>query len=207
MRDLGDIRSFIANGAIALPIDLAVTPFFLIVLFLLHPLYGVIGVIGTTPPDDGWLSRRRLLARRPAAKANAASGNVHAETAAAIRNAEVIAAMGMLPAVAQRWRQAQVRALDSIERGRTVAKALSAVARTLRVGLQIAVVGAGAALVIEREATGGTIVAAAVLSSRLLLPFEHLIDGWRQWLDAFAATGSHPRRSGAGRHRPARAFR
>ena len=128
-----------------------------------------------------------MLARRPAAKANAASGNVHAETAAAIRNAEVIAAMGMLPAVAQRWRQAQTRALDSIERGRTVAKALSAVAKTLRVGLQVAVVGAGAALVIEREVTGGTIVAAAVLSSRLLLPFEHLIDGWRQWLDAFAA--------------------
>ena len=187
MRDLGDIRSFIANGAIALPIDLAVTPFFLIVLFLLHPVYGVIGVIGTLLLTMVAIATE-ILARRPSAKANAASGNVNAETAAAIRNAEVIAAMGMLPAVAQRWRQAQVRALDSIERGRTVAKALSAVARTLRVGLQVAVVGAGAALVIEREVTGGTIVAAAVLSSRLLLPFEHLIEGWRQWLDAFAAT-------------------
>ena len=43
MRDLGDLRNFIANGAIALPIDLAITPFFLTVLFLLHPVYGVIG--------------------------------------------------------------------------------------------------------------------------------------------------------------------
>ena len=26
-----------------------------------------------------------------------------------------------------------------------------------------------------------------MISARLLQPFEHLIDGWRQWLDAFAA--------------------
>ena len=64
---------------------------------------------------------------------------------------------------------------------------LAAAAKTLRIGLQIAVVGAGAVLVIEGMASGGTIVAAAVLSARLLLPFEQLIDGWRQWLDAFAA--------------------
>jgi ATP-binding cassette subfamily C protein len=112
---------------------------------------------------------------------------MQSETAAAIRSAEVIAAMGMLPAVAQRWRLAQARALDSIERGRTVAKALSSVAKTLRIGLQIAVVCAGATLVIEHQATAGTIVAASVLSARLLQPFEHLIDGWRQWLDAFSA--------------------
>jgi ATP-binding cassette subfamily C protein len=49
------------------------------------------------------------------------------------------------------------------------------------------VVCAGATLVIEHQATAGTIVAASVLSARLLQPFEHLIDGWRQWLDAFSA--------------------
>ena len=109
--------------------------------------------------------------RRPTAQATLANGNIHAETAAAIRNAEVIVAMGMLPAVARRWRRTQAQALESMERGRAVAKALTAAAKGPRdVGLQIANVCAGAILVINHEASAGTIVAAAVVSSRLLLP-------------------------------------
>lgn len=186
MRDLGDLRSFVASGAIALPLDLAMTPIFLVVLFLLHPIYGLIGAIGAGVLTITALATE-MLARRPAARANLASGGVHTETAAAIRNAEIITAMGMLPAVAARWRASQTRALDSIEEGRALAKALSAVAKMFRVGLQIAIVCAGATLVIDHTASPGTIIASAVISARLLLPFEHLIDGWRQWLDASAA--------------------
>ena len=186
MRDLGDLRSFIAGGAIALPLDLAVTPLFLLVLFLLSPVYGLIGVIGTALLTAVAVATEYFV-RRPSARANQAASGVHGETAAAIRNAEAIVAMGMLPAVAGRWRRQLARALESIERGRSLAGILSATAKTLRIGLQISVVGAGAIIVIEGWATGGTIVAAAVLSARLLLPFEQLIEGWRQWLDALAA--------------------
>jgi ATP-binding cassette subfamily C protein len=41
--------------------------------------------------------------------------------------------------------------------------------------------------VIERAASVGTIIASAVILARLLMPFEQLIDGWRQWVDALAA--------------------
>ena len=96
--------------------------------------------------------------------------------------------MGMLPAVARRWRRhAGAGARQHRARPGASPALLAAAAKTLRIGLQIAIVCAGAMLVIEHEASGGTIVAAAVLSARLLLPFEQLIDGWRQWLDAFAA--------------------
>ena len=119
MRDLGDLRSFVAGGAIALPMDFAVTPLFLFVLFLLHPVYGADRPRRRrccSPPSR---IATEFFARRPTARANAGRlGSVHSETAAAIRNAEVIAAMGMLPAVARRWRRPQARALDSIERGR-----------------------------------------------------------------------------------------
>ena len=186
IRDLGDVRAFIAGGAIALPMDILVTPLFLVVLFLLHPLYGLIGLAGAVLLLLTGIATE-VAVRRPTARATLANGNIHAETAAAIRNAEVIVAMGMLPAVARRWRRTQAQALDSVERGRAVAKALTAVARGLRTGLQIANVCAGAVLVINHQASAGTIVAAAVISSRLLLPYEQLIDGWRQWFDAIAA--------------------
>jgi ATP-binding cassette subfamily C protein len=188
MRDLGELRGFIASGALALPGDIAVAPLFLLVLFLLHPVYGAIGLVGALLLTLAAVAVE-LLARRPAARANLAAGAVQLETAAAIRNAEVIAAMGMLPAVARRWARSQARALEDIERGRATAKALGALAKMLRVGLQIAVVCAGAVLVIQGAVSAGTIIAAAVISARLLLPFEQLIEGWRQWLEAFAAAG------------------
>ncbi|MBP7241935.1 type I secretion system permease/ATPase [Amaricoccus sp.] len=187
MRDLGEMRSFIASGAIALPADLAVTPLFLAALYLLHPLYGTIGLVGALLLTATSVAVE-VLARRPAARANAAAGAVQIETAAAIRHADAISAMGMLPAVAARWSRAQARALKDIEHGRGVAKALAAFAKMLRTALQIAVVCAGAALVVNGEASPGTIIAAAVITARVLLPFEQLIDGWRQWLDAFGAT-------------------
>ncbi len=186
IRDLGDLRSFIASGAIALPLDLAMAPLFLFVLWLLHPIYGLVGLTAALILT-GIAIATEVLARRPTARATLAAGAVHVETAAAIRNAEVITAMGMLPAVARRWRRSQAEALDNAERRRAVAKALAATAKALRVGLQVAVLATGATLVIQREVSGGTIIAASVLMARLLLPFEQMIEGWRQWVDAMAA--------------------
>ena len=185
MRDLSDLGSFIASGAIALPVDLAMTPLFLATLFLLHPVYGYVGLAAAGALTALALATD-LLARRPGARATQAAAAVNADTAAAIRNAEVIAAMGMLPAIARRWHRAQNAALRGVERRRATAKALAAAARALRSGLQIAVLATGATLVIRHEASGGTIIAASVLMARLLSPFEHLIDGWRQWAEAFA---------------------
>ncbi len=186
MRDLGDVRTFIAGGAIALPMDLLVAPLFLTVLFLLHPIYGLLGIVAAVLLSIIAIATE-LLARRPTAKSARAANAVHLETAAAIRNAEVITAMGMLPDIARRWRRLQGEALASVERRRAIAKALSSAAKALRVALQIAILGAGAALVMQREVSAGTIIAASVLMARLLLPFEQLIDGWRQWLDALGA--------------------
>ncbi|WP_424931434.1 type I secretion system permease/ATPase [Amaricoccus macauensis] len=186
MRDLSDLRGFIAGGAIALPIDLVVAPMFLLVLFLLHPFYGLVGLAGAIVLTGAALATE-MLARRPSARAAAATNKVQTETSAAIRNAEVITAMGMLPAIARRWRESQAAAIEDVERGRTAAKGLAAVARTLRVGFQIGIITTGAILVVNRDASAGTIIAANVLMSRLLLPFEGLIDGWRQWVDALAA--------------------
>lgn len=186
LRDLGDLRGFVAGGAIALPLDLLFTPVLLAVLFLLHPLYGLVGLAGAVILTGAALATE-VLARRPVSQATLASGDVQAETAAAFRATEVIAGMGMLPAIAGRWRRAQRRSLDSIERGRSTAKALAAAARALRLGIQIATVFTGAALVVGQHVSAGTIMAATVVLSRMLFPFEHLIDGWRQWVDAAAA--------------------
>lgn len=186
MRDLSDLRAFVAGGALALPMDLLVTPVMILALFLMNPLYGVIGLIGTV-----LLSCMAIItevaARRPTRLSAQSMGRVQAETAGAIRNAEAIVAMGMLPDLARRWRVSQAEALEIGDDGRARAKAFATVAKTLRMAMQVAIIAAGATLVIDRSATAGTIIAAAVILGRLLQPFEQMIDGWRQWVDALAA--------------------
>jgi len=186
VRDLTEVRNFVAGGLIALPLDMAVAPLLLFVLFLMHPVYGMVGLGGVLVLVLMAIVAE-LLARRPSARASQTAGRVQAETTAAIRNAEVITAMGMLPDVTRRWQLAQAQALDATDQGRAKAKALAATAKGLRMGLQVAIIAAGATLVIDRTASAGTIIAAAVILSRLLLPFEQTIDGWRQWIDALAA--------------------
>lgn len=185
MRDLNGLRGFVAGGAITLPMDMAFTPILLIALTLLHPMYGWVGLCGAILLTLIALATE-MLARRPAANAVQKNILLQAETANAIRNSEVIAAMGMLPALSRRWRRGQALTLDSIETGGNTAKFLAALARGSRVGLQIAVICTGAVLVIRQEVSAGTILAAAVITSRMLSPFEHLIDGWRQWVHAAA---------------------
>lgn len=185
MRDLNGFRGFVAGGAITLPMDMAFTPILLVVLCMLHPLYGIVGFCGAVLLTVIALATE-MLARRPAAQAVQKNVLLQADTANAIRNSEVIAAMGMLPELSRRWRRGQAHSLDSIEAGGTTAKFLAALARGSRVGLQIAVICTGAVLVIRQEASPGTILAAAVITSRMLAPFEHLIDGWRQWVNASA---------------------
>ncbi len=186
VRDLADLRAFVVGGSIALPLDLAMTPLFLFVLFLLHPVYGTVGLAGAALLTFAAVGAE-LAVRRPSAKASAANGMVQAETTEAMRNAEVITAMGMLPDLARRWRRTQADAIAVVERGQRLAKALTAVVRTARMAFQIGIITVGAALVINDQVTAGTIIAASVLMGRLLLPFEQMVDGWRQWIDAFAA--------------------
>ncbi|MGP3698419.1 type I secretion system permease/ATPase [Rhodobacter sp. NSM] len=186
MRDVSELRGFVSGGAIGLPMDLTFTPVLIVILFLMNPLYGLIGLSGAAILAATSVATEHL-ARRPVATAGAVNGRMQAETATAFRGAEVIAAMGMLPDIAHRWRRLQARSLDAVDRGQGRAKILSAVARFLRTIIQIAVICGGTTLVVDQAATAGTIIAAMAIMSRLLLPFEHLIEGWRQWMDAIAA--------------------
>jgi len=183
LQDVSELRAFLAGGAVALPLDLAFSPVFLFVLFLLNPLYGLVGATGALALSGAAIATEQAL-RRPTRAGSRATAAVNAETAEAIRHADLITGLGMLPTLARRWRRAQAEAITLSERGARLARLFSTLTRTLRVVLQIGVIGCGALLVIEDKVTAGTIIAASVLTGRLLHPFEQIASGWKQWLEA-----------------------
>ncbi len=186
MQDLADLRSFLGSSAVAVPLEAMWMPVFLAVLLLLHPAYalaalvcGVILVVLSVISD--------LLSRRLLAEASNAGSDGAVAVSNAIRHAEVIEAMGMLQAVSGRWRHSQRRMLELLDRGNRNGKAISAVMKSLRSAMQIGILSIGAVLVLTNEASPGSMVAASVIVGRILLPFEQLVDGWRQWVFAAAA--------------------
>jgi ATP-binding cassette subfamily C protein len=186
MRDLQELRQFVTGGPIALPIDALFAPLFLIVLFVLHPAYGAVA-LASAVLLIGLSVAMEIVVRRPAQDANEAALRAHAEVGAAIRHAEIIESMGMLGAVARRWHADQSRAVHKVGARTAGMRAVVATSRAVRMAVQICMLATGAVLVIDRAVSPGTIVAATIIMSRVLMPFEQLVDGWRHWAHVIEA--------------------
>ncbi|AWM86365.1 type I secretion system permease/ATPase [Microvirga sp. 17 mud 1-3] len=186
IRDINDLRAFITGNAIGIPLEAIWCPIFLVVLFALHPLYGIVALISATIIVVLSLVSD-LLTRRTLKRANESTIQGIGDMSASLRHAEAIEAMGMLPALARRWRHGQLRAQDLLDTATRRGRAMSSLTRTCRYMMQIAVLSTGAILVIRQEASPGSMVAASIIMGRLLLPFDSMVDGWRQWVLAGAA--------------------
>jgi ATP-binding cassette subfamily C protein len=53
--------------------------------------------------------------------------------------------------------------------------------------MQISVLSVGATLTIDGQVTPGAMVAGSILLGRLLFPFDHMVNDWRQWISAGSA--------------------
>jgi ATP-binding cassette subfamily C protein len=186
IRDLNDIRYFIASSAIATPLEAMWSPIFLAVLFAFHPVYGLVGAASLLILLLlGVLSD--VLTRRVLKEANEEGVASINDVGASLRHAETIEAMGMLPALAKRWRTRQVAMIEHLDLGTRRGKFIAALTRSSRMTMQLAIYATGATLIIKNEVSVGTLMAASILLGRLLAPFDTMISDWRQWVLAAAA--------------------
>ncbi len=195
MRDLDQVRSFLSGGGPLGLIDLPWMPFYLGICFLFHPLIGIAALMGAIMLITITICAE-VFTRKPIAEVarHAAVRNGLAETSR--RNAEVVAALGMGRRVGDLWEQANQKHLDAQDRASGVASGLSGLSKAARAALQSGVLGLGAYLVINNEASGGVIIASSIMTSRALAPVELLISqwkafgaarqGWRRLRDLFA---------------------
>jgi ATP-binding cassette subfamily C protein len=186
IRDLNDIRSFVTGNAISMPLEAAWSPIFLAVLFALHPLYGLVAAVSATVIIVLSLASD-FLTRRAMKQANEKIVQNVGEIGGSLRHAEAIEAMGMLPALARRWGKSQMHTQDLLDSATRRSRAMSSVTRTCRYMMQIAVLSTGAVLVIRQEVSAGSMVASSIIMGRMLLPFDSMVDGWRQWVAAMTA--------------------
>lgn len=183
LRDLTELRTFLTSSAVSAPLDAAWSPIFLGVLFLLHPVFGIIGIVAVIIlVCCGVITD--LMTRSLVKDANQANIEAISKIGATLRHAEAIEAMGMLPALARRWRGLQMNALDLLDLGGTRSRAMISISRTLRFMIQVVTLGAGTLLAMEQQISPGAMIATSIIVGRLLIPFDQVVETWRQWVNA-----------------------
>ena len=183
LRDLDQIRSFLSGIGPAAFFDLPWMPLYLGVCFLFHPLIGTAATLGGLALVVVALLTE-MLTRAPSAEAAKLVGERNALAEAHRRNTEVVHAMGMAGRVGALWSECNRRCLAAQQRTADIAAGLGGLSKILRMALQSGVLGIGAWLVINEQATGGIIIASSILTSRALAPIELSISQWRGFVAA-----------------------
>ncbi|MBV9559619.1 MAG: type I secretion system permease/ATPase [Bradyrhizobium sp.] len=183
LRDLDNVRAFLAGQGPSAFFDLPWLPLYLIICFAFHVLIGVTALAGAIILVALTVITERL-SRQPAREAMGLAARRNDLAAASRRNAEVLVAMGMAGRLMQRWSVANEKYLAGNQRASDVTGGLGAVSKVLRMMLQSAVLGVGAYLVIHQEATAGIIIAGSILSARALAPVDLAIAHWRSFVAA-----------------------
>ena len=188
LRDLAALRGFVAGQGLFPLFDLPWTPMFLAVAFLMHPWFGWITLVGGALLFALAVGNEAAT-RRPAQEANAAAAAALNEADAAVRNADAIGAMGMLPALVSRWRERQEAAFAPLTVASDRASLYMTLARGIRLALQNGILAVGAYLAINDQVTGGAMIASSIIMGRAVAPFEQAIGTWKALIAARQSYG------------------
>ena len=188
LRDLATLRAYVGGAGVMPLFDAPFAPLFLAVIFVIHPVLGGIAIAGALALFGLAVANDRATRSR-IVESSEATAKAFTAVDAAVRNADAITAMGMLPALAERWREMSGRSLDVQLEANDASTAITVCARFLRRCLQASMLGVGGYLVIGNQMSPGSIVASAIVLSRGLAPIEQLIGAWRNFVDARTAYG------------------
>ena len=186
LRDLSVIRSYAASASVLPLFDAPWSPVFLAVVFLIHPVLGWVGLGGMVLLLSIAVLHDRLTRGR-LTLANESSVRALAAADSAVRHADAIVAMGMVGSLSRRWEAWTQRGMRAQRSAAGLSSGLSALAKSVRFGLQAAMLGVGSYLVIGGELSAGGMIASTIILGRGLAPQEQLISGWRVFRGALSS--------------------
>ncbi len=183
LRDLDAIRSFLSGPGPTAFFDMPWMPVYLAIIFAFHTLLGVTAIIGALVLVTMTIATH-FLTRKPTADATQYAQSRNGLAEAGRRNAEAVAAMGMAGRLGQQWRSANQSYMSHQRKVTDVTTGFGAISRALRMLLQSTMLGMGAYLVINQQATPGIIIAGSILVGRALAPIDLAIAQWRGFTSA-----------------------
>jgi ATP-binding cassette, subfamily C, bacterial len=176
-RDLEAIRTFLASPVLLALMDLPWTPFFIVAIFIFHPMLGWLAIAGgvflicVTALNQVMSAAPQKDAGHASVQAERVSDQLKAES-------ETLQALGMARTGFDRWQLTRRNALAKGIAAAGVAGSFGSVTKTFRMFLQSAMLGVGAWLVLQGELSAGAMIAGSILMGRALAPIEMAVGQW-----------------------------
>lgn len=186
MREFDTFRQTLTGPAIVALFDAPWAPIYIAVCFLLHPLLGVLAIVGAAVLALlTFLNEKATSARLQ--RANSAAANAYSLLDASAAASGVIKAMGMRTALVQRHlRERRPSAILQAQASYSSVGFTSG-SKSARMLLQSSAIGLGAYLAINQQISAGSIFAASLLVARALQPIEQLTGAWKSVVQARGA--------------------
>ncbi|MEN9315189.1 MAG: hypothetical protein RIS35_1582 [Pseudomonadota bacterium] len=185
--DLRTVRDFMASPAMMALMDAPSALFFLVLIFFINPKLGFIAALGAVV--------QVILAVRTERKtmpllteANRASGEAQAYANGALRNAQVIEAMGMVEGIRSRWMGKQRTFLQRQAEASEINGTNTAIGKFIQTAQGSLILGVSCLLTLEfgggAALSGGMMIFASMLGGRMLAPLIQLVAQWRAVVNA-----------------------
>jgi ATP-binding cassette, subfamily C, bacterial EexD len=176
--DLSSLRQFLTGNGVFAFFDAPWFPIYVGIMFLFHFWFGVAAIfsgivmIALTFVNEVATSKKLQ-------EANSLSGQVMGQLIGSLRNAEVIAAMGMTDDIRQRQELGSDKVLKLQTEASRRAGTWANISKVFRMVMQSLLLGLGALLALQQEISPGMVIAGSLLLGRALAPIDKLVATWK----------------------------
>lgn len=186
LADVNTIRQFCSGSSIFAFFDAPWIVIYLLIIYFLSVPLGVIATVGAVILSVlAYINE--AISRKPNQQANMLYAENSGMISAMLQSCETIRAMGMQPAMIDKWFGGNTQFLEVQKQVTQHSSIIIASAKLIRLILQILILGVGAFYVIKGELTAGGMIAASIIMGRGLAPIEQGMGAWKAMLDSVGA--------------------
>lgn len=183
LRDLHIIKNFIASPNLIHAIDAPWSLIFIIIIFIIHPLLGIIVSVGAILLLlCAWINNS--LTKKLVVKSSEISSMSYKELDVMAKNVEVIEALRMKSNLLKNWHEIHDKNFTVSSELHLKQNTISNISKFFRGLIYVSTVAFGAVLVIGNKMSSGGIMACSILSSKALAPFDAAISLWGAVINA-----------------------
>lgn len=178
LTDLTQMRQFMTGNGLFAFFDAPWIIVYIVVLFIFHPMFGVFAIFAALVLF-GLAIVNEYSTKKELEVANKLNVESNMSVDGALKNAEVIYAMGMKSNIRKLWENKYFGFLNAQYIASNNTAVWTNVSKTLRLLFQSLILGVGAYLTINYEVTPGMMIAASIIMGRALAPLDLIIGSWR----------------------------
>jgi len=186
LTDLNRLRNYFAGNAIFSFFDMPWVPIYLIIIYFLHPMMGLVATGGAVAIIILGLLQE-VVTKDKLSQANLLHGQNQKFVAVTLKNAEAVHGMGMVGNTVRKYKKLNNKVIDLQTRASKHAGMFQSITKTLRISMQVFIYGTGAYLTLKNESTAGVMIAASIIMGRALQPIESIMTTWKSTVEVRGA--------------------